>query len=201
MDLNYASYENRQGILPVSWQDFHGLCRGLALAAVKFDPQVILGIARGGVYAGALISHLLQRDFYAIYLTRRRQDQKVSEQPVWNAHPPQQVAGLRVLVVDEICHSGETLRMAKEELLRMGAGAVRCAVLYAHSWGVDTPDYIGLVSDALIINPWDREIIQDDQVVDNPEYVYALELQKISPASVFAQDKDTIYRPAKYPRD
>ena len=183
MHLNYANYETRKGVQPISWEDFHSICRGLALAVATFDPQVILGIARGGVYAGGLIAHLLRKDFYTIYLSRRAGDQKVSDQPVWRVRPPDLVRGQRVLVVDEISSSGETLRMVKEELAHLGADETRCAVLYAHTWGVQTPDYIGLISDALLINPWDREIVQEGQVIFNPEYQYALELQHIPPAS------------------
>ena len=93
MSLNYANYETRKGVQPISWENFHAICRGLALAAAKFDPQVILGVARGGLYAGTLISHLLRKDFYAIYLTRRHLDQKVSEQPQWQVRPPDLVRG------------------------------------------------------------------------------------------------------------
>ena len=199
MDLNYANYETRKGTQPISWEDFHAICRGLALAVAKFNPQVILGIARGGLYAGTLISHLLRRDFYAIYLTRRHLDQKVSEKPNWLVRPPELVRGQNILVVDEISSSGETLRMAKEELARMGAGMVRCAVMYTHTWGTETPDYIGLISDALLINPWDREIIRDDQIVFNPEYLYALELQNIPPDSVLQLPGKAVNPLAKEP--
>ena len=78
--------------------------------------------------------------------------------PQWLQEPPALVLGRRVLVVDEISSSGETLRMVREKVAGLGAGAVRSAVLYAHTWGVDEPDYIGLISDALLLNPWDREV-------------------------------------------
>ncbi len=200
MSLNYANYETRQGVQPISWEDFHSICRGLALAATRFDPQVVLGIARGGLYAGTLISHLLRQDFYAIYITRRHLDQKVSEQPQWLVRPPDLVRGQRVLVVDEISSSGETLRMVKAELARLGAGEARCAVMYAHSWGIETPDYIGLVSDALLINPWDREIIQGGEILHNPEYVYALDLQNVPPDQVLPMPGVTTRLPDKTPQ-
>jgi uncharacterized protein len=199
MNLNYANYETRQGVQPISWEDVHSICRGIAMAAEKFEPQVILGIARGGLYAGTLLSHLLRKDMYAVYLTRRHLDEKVSDTPVWRVRPPDLVAGLRVLVVDEISGSGQTLRMVKEELSRMGTGEVRTAVLYAHSGGVSVPDYIGLVSDALIINPWDREIIEDGSIIYHPEYRYALKQQNLLPESVLPSPGVTIYRLAKQP--
>lgn len=199
MNVNYDNYEMRKDVQPISWALYHSLCRGLALAVETFNPQLILGVARGGVYAGGLVAHLLRKDFYAIYLSRREGDQKVSDLPVWRVRPPDLVRGLRVLVVDEIASSGDTLRMIKEELARLGAVETRCAVLYAHSWGVQTPDYIGLISDALIINPWDREVVQAGQIVFNPEYEYALGLQGISPGSVLPHPGVTTQPPAKKP--
>ncbi len=190
-------YSTRQGVLPISWQDFHSICRGMALAAARFDPGIILGIARGGLYPGTLISHLLQGEFYPIRLTRRYRDQVVHEHPEWLVRPPELVRGERVLVVDEICSAGETLRMAKTELLQLGAVEVRCAVMYAHTWGVETPDYIGIVSDQLILNPWDREVIIGGQIVPNAEYVQALNLQNIPPERVLPMPGVEVARLAK----
>ncbi len=197
MNFNYDHYEKRLGVKQISWEDFHAICRGLALAVTPYDPQLILGISRGGLYAGTLISHLLQKDFYTIYLTRRHQNQKVSEQPLWLVRPPDLVRDQRVLVVDEISSSGDTLRMAKEELKRMGAREALCAVMYTHSWGTEVPDYIGLISDELLINPWDREVVQDGQIVANPEYVSALSMQGIELSAILQESEPSIHQPAK----
>jgi hypothetical protein len=55
-------------------------------------------------------------------------------------------------------------------------------VLYAHSWGAAVPDYIGLITDALILNPWDREILRDEEFQFHPEYVDALAQQGVEPS-------------------
>lgn len=47
-------------------------------------------------------------------------------------------------------------------------------MLYAHQSGVAVPDYIGLISDALLLNPWDREIVVDGAFQMHPEYAGAL---------------------------
>jgi uncharacterized protein len=91
------------------------------------------------------------------------------------------VQGRRVLIVDEISSTGETLHMVREKVLLLGAAYVRTAVLYAHSWGVDEPDYIGLISDALLMNPWDREVLRDGVFEFHPEYAGALAEQGLSP--------------------
>ena len=174
MSQTAYDYADRDGILPISWEDMHGLCRALAVAAARFEPELILAVGRGGNYAGTLISHLLQVDVFPIRLSRRVNDVVTYTSPRWVVTPPDAVAKQRVLIVDEISGSGETLTLARARVLAMGAAAVRTAVLYAHSWGMAAPDYIGLVSDALILNPWDREVVRDGQVVFHPEYAAGL---------------------------
>lgn len=198
MSTNSYDYENRQGTLPISWNDFHGICRALAKAVSTYKPDLILPIGRGGYYPGTLISHLLRAEVYPIRLSRRVGDVVVHEAPQWIVRPPEQVKDQRVLVVDEISSTGETLKMVKAELLRMGAKEVRSAVMYAHSWGTENADYIGIITDALIMNPWDREICQDGEIIPHPEYVSALAEQGIAsdpwfliPATTYEAAKQT----------
>ena len=190
-------YSTRNGIHPISWEDFHGLCKALAAAASRFEPEIILPVGRGGYYPGTLISHMLQVEVYPVRLSRRVNDVVKHESPQWIVEPPAAVAGKRVLVVDEICSTGETIQLVKEKAISLGASLVRSAVLYSHSWGISVPDYIGLISDELILNPWDREIYRDGEFHFHPEYVEALAKQGLEagpelliPANEFRLAKD-----------
>lgn len=183
MSQNPYDYQNRKAIHPISWEDFHGICKGLAKAVAVFQPEVILAVGRGGFYPGTLISHILQVEIYPVRLSRRVNDVVIYESPQWLVRPPEAVKDRRVLIVDEISSTGETLQMVKSEAERLGAKAVRSAVMVAHSWGTTVPDYIGLISDALILNPWDREIYRDGEFRFHPEYVGALQQQAIKPDS------------------
>lgn len=196
MTSPFYSYEQRENILPISWNDCFALCKGLALAVEPYRPEIILGIIRGGLYPATMLSHLLQAELYTIRLTRRFADRVVYDEPHWIVRPPEIVAGRRVLIVDEICSEGLTIRMAREETLRAGAAEARGAVLYAHTWGQDIPDYIGLISDALILNPWDREIVRDGAFQVHPEYIHALEQQGRAPSPDFLLGVEPIM-PAK----
>ena len=175
------SYQDRKGLMPISWEKFHGLCKSLAIATSKFNPDIVLGIARGGLYPATLISHLLQKELYPIRLSRRVNDIVRYQHPVWFVTIPGSIKGKRVLVVDEICDSGETLNLVKNEALKMGAIEVKSAVLYSHKKGKDIPDFIGLITNKLILNPWDREILKDGKYIFHPEYVDALKTQNIQP--------------------
>ena len=181
-------YTTRKGVQPISWEDFHGLCKALALAVSAFQPEIILPVGRGGYYPGTLLAHLLQVEPYPVRVSRRVKDIVSYRSPQWIVEPPQVVKGQRVLIVDEICGAGETLSLVRERVLAMGASEVRSAVLYAHTWGVAIPDCIGLVTDALVLNPWDREILRDGMFEFHPEYLGALAHQGLKPeASLLIQ--------------
>jgi hypoxanthine phosphoribosyltransferase len=174
-------YSHRVSVEPVSWNTFHGICKGLVKVAAGYQPEIILAVGRGGFYPGTLMAHILRTELYPIRLSRRENDVITYDHPQWIARPPVEVRNRRVLVVDEICSSGETLSIVKDEVNAMGAGEVRSAVLYAHTWGVSIPDYIGMITDALILNPWDREIWEDGGFQFHPEYVGALAEQGLEP--------------------
>jgi hypoxanthine phosphoribosyltransferase len=187
MSSNPYDYENRVGMLRISWKDFHGLCKGLVVAISSFQPEIILPIGRGGYYPGTLIAHLLQVELFPIRLSRRVDDIVTYQSPKWIVMPPRTVKNRRVLIVDEICSTGETISIVKEKVTAMGAQAIRSAVLYAHRKGASVPDYIGLITDALLLNPWDREIWKNGTFQFNPEYVNALQQQGMSVDASFIE--------------
>jgi len=174
-------YTTRRGLRPISWEDFHGICKALAVAVADFRPEVILSVGRGGYYPGTLLAHILQLDLFPVYISRRVRDVPTFATPRWVIEPPAAIAGRRVLIVDEICSTGETLGMVKERTEALGASDVRTAVLYAHTKGLSIPDYVGLASDALLLNPWDREILKDGDFLIHPEYAAALAQQGLEP--------------------
>jgi hypoxanthine phosphoribosyltransferase len=174
MSQNSYDYSTRTGVHSISWEDFHGICKALALSISHFQPEGIVPIGRGGYYPGALLAHLLQVEIYPVRVSRRINDIVKYKEPQWIIAPPAEIAHRRIVVVDEICDSGETLLMVKEKCLALGASVVKSAVLYAHTKAVQVPDYIGIITDELLLNPWDREVLRDGEFRFNPEYAEAL---------------------------
>ncbi len=191
MNSSY-DYSHRTGIYPVSWKEFHGICKALALSASRFQPEIILAVGRGGFYPGTLIAHLLQVEIYPIRISRRVNDVVMYRKPQWLVEPPALIAGKRVLIVDEISSSGETITMVKDKAASLGAKKIKSAVMYAHTWGTAVPDYIGLISDALFLNPWDREILKEGIFQFHPEYVAALANQGVKPSQSFIIEAPSI---------
>jgi hypoxanthine phosphoribosyltransferase len=161
--------------LDVSWEMFGELCRALALKVARdFDPEVVVGIARAGVIPGAVIASILRLDFYSMKITRREGDEVVRQRPAILSAAPSQAAGKRVLLVDEIVTSGETLRLALAATRDVRPAEVRTATSFARSRGYK-PDYFALQTDATVIFPWDRKVFEGRDLVVNPRYEEALD--------------------------
>ncbi len=158
------------GILELSWELFGELCRALALRVARdYDPEVVVGIAAAGVIPGAVISAVLQKEFYSIKITRRRSEGGARQRPTILSAAPPQVAGRRVLLVDEICDSGETMRMALAAVRDVGPAEVRTATSLVRKGGYE-PDYYALEAENVVIFPWDREVLKSGELVVNPDY-------------------------------
>lgn len=165
-----TSYDHRHtGVTEITWARFGELCQALALAVAAYDPEIIVGIAKGGVLPAAVLASLLRREFYPVRLSRRQDDRVVRDQPALLTPMPAAVGGKRVLVVDDIAVTGETLRLAVQEALRLGAAMVKTATLFVHRAG-HRPDYFVLETDELILNPWNHLVLEGGQFVVNPEY-------------------------------
>ena len=156
--------------LDLSWEMFGELCRALALrVAREYDPEMVIGIARAGVIPGAIIASILRLDFYSMKISRKEGGEQVRDRPEVLSAAPIQAAGRRVLVVDEIATSGDTLRLALAATRGVGPTEVRTATSFARPGGYK-PDYFALETDATVIFPWDRKIFEGDDLVVNPRY-------------------------------
>ncbi len=156
-------------VFNVDWPLFGELSRALALkVAHSYDPDLVVGIATAGVVPGAAVAAMLDRPFHSMLVSRRYQSETVRVTPAMFGSAPAEVRGKNVLVVDETCGSGETLRLAIAAILDAGAADVRSAVSF--KTGDFQPDYFGLETESTIVLPWDKEIIVDGELLPNPKY-------------------------------
>ena len=168
------------GVMDLTWIELESIVRGLAGRIRRdWNPDIVVGIAKGGVIPGAMISSAFRIDFVPIKLSSRHNEAIISKEPVWHVYPPaSSVTGKNVLLVDDICVAGRTFSMAIEELNMRGAAEVRTASVAIHEDSVK-PDYAGLVSDACIIWPWERDVLSEDgRWVINPDYEAELKGEK-----------------------
>ncbi|WP_084038912.1 phosphoribosyltransferase [Demequina sp. NBRC 110053] len=142
----------------LTWQGFGDASRVLAQMVVDdgFEPEVVVAVARGGLPVGGALAYALGTkgvgtlnvEFYTGV------DQRL---PAPIVLPPlldtDAMAGMRVLVADDVADTGETLALVKQ-LMDQHAGEVRTAVLYAKSRSIIEPDYVWKRTDQWITFPW-----------------------------------------------
>ena len=84
-------------------RDVNTLCREILLDG--FNPEVIVGLSRGGLTPGVMMSHWMKKPFKPVKASLR-------DFPEWEDYLPKKTDE-RVLIVDDICDSGETFDRIK----------------------------------------------------------------------------------------
>ena len=155
--------------MEVDWLLFGELCRALALrVAHDYMPEVVLGVAKAGVIPGVVVASIMQCEFASMVVTRT----EAGADPVLISGPPATIRGRRVLIVDETCNTGSTMRLALNEVRALKPLEVRTAV--SIKTGKYAPDYHAFETESFIVLPWDREIVQGGELVVRPEYAARL---------------------------
>ncbi|WP_373049495.1 phosphoribosyltransferase [Vulgatibacter sp.] len=144
------------GLRELDWQHMAETARTLARQVAKtWSPELVIGVAKGGVFAGEEVATTLGLDFYPVRVGKRSRDAG-ARAPAAAASMPAQARGKRVLVVDDIAGSGATLRAAVEAATAAGASEVRTATLVIRAGGFQ-PDFSCLETADLVVFPWDYE--------------------------------------------
>ena len=170
-------YAHRYGVRRLSWDDFASMARLLAEKIESYNPQLILGIARAGLFPAVAVACSLRCEFFPIRLTRRINDQVTYDHPIWKVPVPKEVMGKTVAIVDEIADTGETLAMVGKCAKALGADQVITACLISHSWAEPAPQVISLVSDEFVIFPWDEQVLAHGKWITHPEIEAGLKAQ------------------------
>ncbi len=142
----------------LTWELFGSASRELAqmVAADGFEPDLLLSIARGGLFvAGALgyaldvkNLHVMNVEFYTG--VDERLDLPVMLPPVPNVVD---LHGAKVLVCDDVADTGATLKLVRDFCADKVAD-VRCAVVYEKPHSTVKCEYVWRHTDRWINFPW-----------------------------------------------
>ena len=105
-------------------KDVNVLCREVLLD--KFDPEVIIGLSRGGLTPGVMMSHYLNKPFKPVKAALR-------DFPDWEEYLPKKT-DKRVLIVDDICDSGETFQKISDHINSRRENSTQTDIRFASLW-------------------------------------------------------------------
>jgi uncharacterized protein len=143
----------------ITWEEVYSLCRQLVLQLRKanFQIDIIIAIARGGYVPGRLLSDMLGiHDLTSFkiehYLGADKQHEAFVKYPL-NAD----INGRNVLLLDDVCDSGDTFEVAVEHIRYCGTvNEMRTADLHLKTVSKFIPDfYAETISEwRWLIYPW-----------------------------------------------
>ena len=157
----------RSSVKELSWADFDRAVQEMARTIGKsFKPQAVVGVAHGGVFVGGAISSALGCEFFPVRITRRSRDRSDPKKPQLSGELPRELKGRRVLIVDDVAASGDTLELATALARKVGAREVMTAVMVARPDGY-APDFCALSTASFMVFPWDYEPVMGADGADD----------------------------------
>ncbi len=119
-------------------------------------PDIIVGVARGGIVPARILTDLLEIPEIATIRIEFYVDiAQPSIQPILKQGLTIPINGKKVLLVDDISDTGQSLKLAKGYLIEQGAKEVKIATVYAKSATQTKPDFLEKQTDRWIVFPWE----------------------------------------------
>lgn len=120
-----------------------------------YRPDVIVAILRGGVILARLLSDLLnisEMKIMRVIHYDALESKKVAEivEPI-----SCRLDGMKVLLVDDVADTGESLIVARNHILERGAAEVRIATMHYKPWSKLKPDYYSEETEAWVVYFWE----------------------------------------------
>jgi len=123
-----------------------------------YRPDIIVGIARGGLVPSRVLADLLEtKDFAIITIEYYVGIGQKNKEPILKQCLHTQVTNKKVLLVDDVSDCGRSLQLAKKHLEEQGASEIRIATVYCKPGTISTPDYFEKETSHWIVFPWEAK--------------------------------------------
>ena len=121
-----------------------------------YKPDIIVGIARGGLVPSRILADFLEtRDFAIITMEYYTGIERKTQEPVLKQCLHTQLTGKKVLLVDDVSDCGKSLQLAKKHLEQQSAKEIRIATIYSKPGTITKPDYYEKETSHWIVFPWE----------------------------------------------
>jgi len=171
-----------------SWNQIYEMLLNQALKIHRdfYKPDIIVGIARGGLVPSRILADLLEtRDFAIITIEYYVGIGQRSREPVLKQCLHTQLTGKKVLLVDDVSDGGKSLQLAKNHLEQQGAAEIKIATIYCKPGTITKPDYFEKETSCWIVFPWEaRETLRRIMQKAGSEEATGLEIAKLVKAGL-----------------
>mgnify|MGYP002761814389 CR=1 FL=1 len=162
----------------VGWGEVHKTVGSATDDVIEsnFNPTAIVGIARGGWVPARQVADFLEKDnLTSMKIDHYQGTSKTKNAEVQFNTRPDAIDGEKVLLVDDIVDTGETVLEAIEDIEQGGAEEARSLTIHSLPSSNIQPDYIGekYGSFRWVVYPWNvvedmneliKNVVMDEQV-------------------------------------
>ncbi len=141
--------------LSMSWEEVDEALLKLAKKVRRdFDPDVIVGVARGGLVPAVRLSHLLgDKEFRVIHVKYYKGRRRLNK--------PELISDIKaldgkVLLVDDVADTGTSLSFVLQHLKKKRATDVRTATIAYKPRAGLKPDYYAFETNKWVVFPWEE---------------------------------------------
>lgn len=136
-----------------NWQEFDSDVRLIA-QEIDFEPDRIVGIARGGLPGAVMLSHIFETPAYetirANYYDGMERREEVTVGDVYI--PPVETD---VLIFDDVVDTGTTMQAVGDKIQEQTDGEVFTVSLHAKPHREFEPDHYRTETDEWVVYPWE----------------------------------------------
>lgn len=147
----------------MGWHEVEKAVAALANALRRdYNPDVIVGIARGGLIPAVRLSHLLGDKMLRIIHVKYYKGVNLRREEPELLADVGKLEG-KVLVVDDVADTGTTLEFVVRHLKERGAKEVRIATIAWKPHSRIKPDFCIFETDKWIVFPWEEMEVRRGQ--------------------------------------
>ncbi|WMT51699.1 MAG: phosphoribosyltransferase [Ferroplasma sp.] len=130
----------------VSWKDIEDWTKGIMKMIVKdgYNPDIIVGIARGGLVPARMVAdYLFKKDLLSIKTEHWGVTATMDGKAVLKEKLNYDVSGKKVLIVDDITDTGESMRLSYNYIKSLNPSELKTTSMLYVNGSSYTPDYYG----------------------------------------------------------
>lgn len=151
----------RQNRYLLDWWSFDRSIRQLKQHLETHQLTALVAIARGGLVPAVVLAHHLKiYNFSVIAMTRNQSNEMYSDRqpPLITAELQIVLEGQDVLIVDDIVGEGETMLMAKNQIMQYNPRSIQTLALAVNQGSTFKPDFFIFEVDDWVIFPWEANV-------------------------------------------
>jgi hypoxanthine phosphoribosyltransferase len=141
-----------------SWNQIYDMLIELSqkIRGCGFNPEVIVGISRGGWLPSRILSDLLENPYIASVTAEFYVGvYETNCEPRLTQPIPISVFDKKILLVDDVADSGRSAMLIRDYLCREGVKELKILTLYYKPWSRLAPDFYSKETSDWIVFPWE----------------------------------------------